>query len=149
MLGKLNDEQMDYLLRSQVIGRLGCYADGQVYVMPLTYVYDGECLYGHTREGLKTGMMRQNPKVCFEVDAIGNMANWQSVIVQGHYEELSGEAKESALRLLTNRVTPLLVSETSLPATGPDIHLPRGSEAVTRVTYRIRVLEKSGRYEKR
>ncbi len=149
MLGKLNDEQMDYLLRSQVIGRLGCCAEGQVYVVPVTYVYDGECLYGHTREGLKTRMMRQNPMVCFEVDAIQNMANWQSVIVQGHYEELSGELKETALRLLTNRVTPLLVSETSLPATGPDIHLPRGSEAVTRVTYRIRVLEKSGRYEKR
>jgi hypothetical protein len=69
--------------------------------------------------------------------------------VQGHYEELSGEPKERALRLLTNRVTPLLISETSLPAPGLDIHLPPSSEPVTRVTYRIRVLEKSGRYEKR
>ena len=149
MLGKLNDEQMDYLLRSQVIGRLGCAAEGQVYVVPVTYAYDGEYVYGHTKEGLKTRMMRQNPQVCLEVDAIGNMANWQTVVVQGRYEELSGEEAAHALRLLTNRITPLLVSETSLPATGPDIHLPAGSGPVVRVTYRLRILSKSGRYEKR
>jgi nitroimidazol reductase NimA-like FMN-containing flavoprotein (pyridoxamine 5'-phosphate oxidase superfamily) len=124
MLGKLNEAQMDYLLRSQVIGRLGCYAEGQVYVVPVTYVYDGEYLYGHTKEGQKTRMMRPNPQVCLEVDAIQNMANWQTVIVQGQYEELSGEAAAHAIRLLTNRITPLLVSETSVPAAGPDIHLP-------------------------
>jgi nitroimidazol reductase NimA-like FMN-containing flavoprotein (pyridoxamine 5'-phosphate oxidase superfamily) len=75
MLGKLNEEQMDYLLSSQVTGRLGCYADGRVYVVPVTYVYDGEFIYGHTREGLKVEIMRKNPSVCFEVDAIQNMAN--------------------------------------------------------------------------
>jgi hypothetical protein len=149
MLGKLNEEQIDYLLRSQVIGRLGCYADGKVYVVPITYVYDGEYVYGHTREGQKIEMMRKNASVCLEVDAIQNMANWQTIIIQGQYEELSGEQKEEALRLLTNRITPLMVSETSLPTPGLDIHLARNNNSVVRVTYRIRITEKSGRYEKR
>jgi nitroimidazol reductase NimA-like FMN-containing flavoprotein (pyridoxamine 5'-phosphate oxidase superfamily) len=149
MLGKLNEEQMDYVLRSQVIGRLGCYAEGKIYVVPITYVYDGEYLYGHTKEGLKIQLLRKNPSVCFEVDAIQNMANWQSVIIQGIYEELTGEESRQALRLLVNRVTPLLASETSMSSHGPDIHQPISGPPMGLVTYRIRMLEKSGRYEKR
>src|SRR5687768_15235346 len=100
MLGKLNPEQMDYVLRSQLIGRIGCYAEGRVYLVPITYVYDGEYIYGHTREGLKVRMMRQNPEICFEVDAIKDMANWQCVIIQGVYEELNDEESQVARRLL-------------------------------------------------
>lgn len=149
MLGNLNQEQMDYLLRSQVVGRLGCYASGKVYVVPVTYVYDGQFIYGHTKVGLKINMLRANPSVCFEVDAVQNLANWQSVIVQGVFEELTGEAGQQALRLLVNRVTPLLVSETSVPSHGLDIHQMVGSASTQLVTYHIRILEKSGRYEKR
>lgn len=149
MLGKLNDEQMDYLLRSEVIGRLGCYADGKVYIVPITYVYNGEYIYGHTKEGLKISMLRQNPSVCFEVDAIRDMANWQSVIVQGTFEELTGDEGQQALRSLINRVTPLMVSETSGTSHGLNIHRMASSAGAVEVTYRIKILEKSGRYEKR
>jgi nitroimidazol reductase NimA-like FMN-containing flavoprotein (pyridoxamine 5'-phosphate oxidase superfamily) len=149
MFGKLNPEQMDYVLRSQVVGRLGCYAAGMVYLVPITYLYDGQYIYGHTKEGLKVRMMRQNPSICFEVDAIENMANWQSVIVQGVYEELTGEASQTAQRLLLNRMTPLLVSETSLPADSPGIHQSITDHPMSLVTFRIRITEKTGRYEKR
>jgi nitroimidazol reductase NimA-like FMN-containing flavoprotein (pyridoxamine 5'-phosphate oxidase superfamily) len=149
MLGNLNDEQMDYLLRSQLVGRLGCSANGQVYIVPVTYVYDGQYIYGHTKEGQKVRMMRENPSVCFQVDAIQNMANWQTVIVQGHYEELSGEESQQAIRLLTNRASPFIISETSVAATGFNIHLPTGSYRAVPVTYRIRITDKSGRFEKR
>ena len=33
--------------------------------------------------------MRQNPKVCLQVDEIGNRSNWMSVVVNGTYLELS------------------------------------------------------------
>jgi nitroimidazol reductase NimA-like FMN-containing flavoprotein (pyridoxamine 5'-phosphate oxidase superfamily) len=149
MLGILNPQQIDHVLQGQVTGRIGCYAAGKVYVVPVTYVYDGEYIYGHTKEGLKIELMRQNPAVCFQVDSIQNMANWQCVIIQGEYQELSGEESQHALRLLSNRITPLLVSETSMPAHSPDIHHPRTSRSGSLVTYRIRILEKTGRYEKR
>lgn len=32
--------------------------------------------------------MRQNPKVCLQVDEIGNHSNWSSAIVTGTYLEL-------------------------------------------------------------
>jgi nitroimidazol reductase NimA-like FMN-containing flavoprotein (pyridoxamine 5'-phosphate oxidase superfamily) len=66
--------------------------------------------------------------------------------LQGQYEELTGEQQELALCRLMNRVTPLLVSETSVP--GMDIHQPVTRATLARVTYRIRIGEKSGRYEK-
>lgn len=68
MLGELNTEQIELLLKSEVIGRIGCCADNKVYVVPVTYAYDGTHVYAHSKEGMKIRMMRKSPEVCFEVD---------------------------------------------------------------------------------
>jgi nitroimidazol reductase NimA-like FMN-containing flavoprotein (pyridoxamine 5'-phosphate oxidase superfamily) len=149
MLGVLNHEQIDFVLRSQVVGHIGCHEEGKVYVVPVTYVYDGQYIYGHTKEGSKIKMMRKNPAICFQVDAIQNLANWQSVVVQGEYEELSGEESRQAERLLLNRVLPFQVSETSVPSSSIDIHQLATATRPVPVTYRIKIKDKSGRYEKR
>ena len=49
MLGELDAEQIEELLRAEVLGRIGCHADGRTYVVPVTFAYDGECVYGHSR----------------------------------------------------------------------------------------------------
>lgn len=46
MLGELNRAQIDQVLRGELVGRVGCHAGGQTYVVPITYVYDGEYVYG-------------------------------------------------------------------------------------------------------
>jgi nitroimidazol reductase NimA-like FMN-containing flavoprotein (pyridoxamine 5'-phosphate oxidase superfamily) len=69
------------------VGRLGCSTDGKMYIVPVTFVYDGTYIYAHSKEGLKIKMMRNNPSVCFEVDIIDNLTNWRSVILWGEYEE--------------------------------------------------------------
>ena len=43
--------------------------------------------------------MRANPNVCFEVDAMSNMANWQSVILFGTFHELKGKKLDEGKRL--------------------------------------------------
>ena len=91
MLGNLTSHEIEQLLQSQILGRIGCHAEGKTFVVPIAFAYDGKYLYGHSKEGMKVDMMRRNPKVCFEVDKMENMANWQSVIVQGEYEELFGD----------------------------------------------------------
>ena len=63
MLGVLSDEQVERLLGSEVVGRIGCHAEGRTYVVPVTYVYDGSAIYGHTGDGMKMRMMRKNPDV--------------------------------------------------------------------------------------
>jgi hypothetical protein len=150
MLGTLNARQIDQVLRSEVLGHLGCFHEGRVYVVPVSYVYDGECIYGHSANGMKLRMMRANPQVCFQVDHIENLANWVSVIVWGEFEEVEGDAEKEAMRLFLERMEPLQVSETALsphraPAEIPALDL----QGQLMVFYRIKVTERSGRFEKR
>jgi uncharacterized protein len=147
MLGKLDNAQIDDFLRSEVIGRIGCHYDGLTYVVPITYVFDGEFIYAHTSEGMKIDMMRQNPNVCFEVDKIENMGNWQSVIVWGVFEELQGYDARLAMQKLITRMLPLITSVTSQPTHGIEAHQLE-TDGHKAVVYRIRIIEKTGRFEK-
>lgn len=148
MLGDLNQEQIKNLLTSQMIGRLGCHADDKTYVVPVTYAYDKEYLYMHTQEGMKINMMRKNPKVCVEVDHVDNMANWQSAVVWGNYEELKGKEAEHALQALVNRVMPLVTSQTSRPRYSLDRPHAAINPKMKTVVFRIKVTEATGRFEK-
>jgi nitroimidazol reductase NimA-like FMN-containing flavoprotein (pyridoxamine 5'-phosphate oxidase superfamily) len=139
MLRDLSPEVTEYILRNQFFGRIGCAANGQVLVLPVTYLYDGQAIYGQTREGTKTSLLRQNPAVCFEVDEVCSPTCWRSVVVQGIYEELNGDERLYAeTRLGPGRVAPL---RESLPTESTEI-LPKPT-----VVYRIRVLSKTGRSE--
>src|SRR5579884_3829250 len=97
MFGELSQEQIDQVLHAGIVGRIGCHAEGKTYVIPISYVYDGESIYAQSLAGLKLQMMRLNPEVCFEVDQIKNASNWQSVIAWGTFEELKGEEGAKAL----------------------------------------------------
>lgn len=148
MLGVLNDQQIDALLGTEMVGRIGCHAGGKTYVVPVTYVYDGTFIYSHSKEGLKTEMFKQNPAVCFEVDHIQDMANWQSAVIQGKFQELNGKQRDDALQLLANRLMPFKTGESILPKYGMEKLSTRVEPFIQMVTYRIKVLEKTGRFEK-
>ena len=104
MLGTLTSEQIEQVLRTEVIGRIGCHLEGRTYVVPITYAYLDGAVYAHSAEGLKLQMMRMNPAVCFEVDHMDDMANWRSVIATGRFEELHGEAAKLGLQVLLARL---------------------------------------------
>ncbi len=149
MLGILTKNQINHVLDSQVLGRIGCYGDGKVYVVPVTYAYDGKCIYAHSKEGMKIKVMRKNPKVCFEVDAVDNMANWRSVILWGEYEELKDTAsKEKGMKILIDRLKPLMASETVYSDEHHSMRPQMVENQVKAIVYRIKILESSGRYEK-
>ena len=150
MLGWLSHAEIEELLGTEVVARLGCHAEGRTYVVPITYAYDGESFIIQSADGLKLRMMRQNPLVCVEVDHVDNLANWRSVVAWGRFEELIGPAASAALTLLRKRLRPFVVSETS-PA-GNEL-----AEGETRVrggnghasVYRIHLFERTGRFERR
>ena len=101
---ELSRAEIDALLGEQVVGRIGCHADGITYVVPVIYAYDGECVHVATIEGQKVRMMRARPQVCFEVDDYAAPGRWRSAIVQGRYEEAAGEEETaSSLALLAAR----------------------------------------------
>lgn len=151
MLGSLSKEQIEYVLQAQLVGRIGCCSGGKVYIVPITYAYHNNYIYAQSREGLKVHMMRQNPSVCFETDQMENHANWRSVIIWGTYEELRyPPEQEEARRILHNRLTPYITSETVSPAHHNE--WPPKPELVEKpmkpVVFRIKITESSGRYEK-
>lgn len=148
MFGTLSSSEIETLLHHESVGRIGCYSDDMIYVVPVSYAYDGEYIYVHTAEGLKLNIMRKNPKVCFQVDDLHDMANWQSVIAWGDFEELKqGEARSHAIKLLMNRVLPFIHSETM--HISPHWPFPSAEpEAIKGIIFRIRLTEKTGRYEK-
>lgn len=149
MVGELTDKQIDHVLNSQIIGRIGCYADGQMYIVPVTYVYDNGYIYAHSKEGLKIHMMRKNPDVCFEVDSVENMTNWRSVILWGEYEELrTKEEQKAGMNILIDRLTPFLTSETVRPSQSLSQSTGFLEKGLKPVAYRIKVTKKTGRYEK-
>jgi hypothetical protein len=148
MLGELNTRQIEDILYSQSIGRLGCHADGVTYVVPVTYAYDGRYVYAHTAKGMKVNMMRKNPEVCFEVESVSNMSDWQSVISWGKYEEITGEAaRKMAMQKLIDHLLPVLTGETVQPSHGFDPHM---TDAAGRevILFRIKLNNKTGRFEK-
>ena len=149
MLGKLNEEQMVQVLSSNVIGRIGSYADEKLYIVPVAYLYDEGCLLGHTMRGMKTKMLEKNPKCCFEVDVMQNMSNWQSVIAWGKFEELEGDEAKIALQKLISKLMPIMTGKTNQPAQDLDsLHKLEALHSKATV-YRIKIEEKTGRFEKR
>jgi len=99
----LTDAEAHAFLDRQVVGRVGCHLDGQTYVVPVIYAWDGDCVYVQSIEGQKIEMMRANPRVCFEVDEYRSGGGWRSVIVDGTYEEMHGDDASAALALLVRR----------------------------------------------
>lgn len=149
MLGSLNEQQMNNLLASQVVGRLACTDTVQPYLVPVTYAFDGVTIYGQTNEGMKLSLLRKNPNVCFEVDLMHDMANWQSVIIQGRFEELKDEAAEKARTVLFNRVFPLMTSATVHGEHHEVDHELDDENRIKPIMYKIVIEEKTGRFEKR
>lgn len=147
MFGTLDNNQIEKVINDNIICRIGCHADGKTYIVPMSYAYDGEFIYARTFEGLKISMMRQNPNVCFQVDRMQDMADWESVIAWGTFEELTNEDERNAgLQKLVDRTLPYISSETvkltqEWPFPAKDLSDIEG------VVFRIRLHEKSGRYE--
>ena len=144
MMGNLTQTEVEDVLRSEVVGRIACVADGWPYIVPVTYVYDGgDFVFSHAAEGRKTAAMRENRQVCFEVEQIRSMGNWRTVIALGRYEELARDEEERAMDLLAGQFawghggTPPLDRR-------EDVHRREG--IVRPVLFRIRLLERSGRF---
>jgi len=148
MLGELNDIQINNVLSSQVVGRLACTDGKQPYIVPVTYTYDGDYIYGQTNEGTKLRMLRKNPNVCFEVNIMTDMRNWQSVIVYGEFEELKDDKATKARDILFGRVLSLMTSSTVHSQGHKETGKIDDSTRIKHVMYRIKIKKVTGRFEK-
>ena len=100
-------ECLELMTRSR-LGRLACAHETQPYIVPIYFAYDNDYLYSFSTVGQKIEWMQANPNVCVEVDEVVSPQQWISVVVLGHYEELSNvpewhDAREFARRKLLQR----------------------------------------------
>jgi nitroimidazol reductase NimA-like FMN-containing flavoprotein (pyridoxamine 5'-phosphate oxidase superfamily) len=148
MIDELHPNQIEQVLHEQVIGRIGCHADDRTYVVPITYVYDGNAILSHTGEGLKVRMMRVNPNVCFEVEDLRNLPRWSCVIGFGRYEELHGPAADAALDELVARLGAGPPASKDRPWQGAGVYAPITHAQRPDVIFRIVLTEKTGRCDR-
>ncbi len=149
MIGELNEEQIEEVLKENVLGRIGCTDGKKTYVVPVNYVYNGKNIIAHSVEGMKIRMMRKNPEVCFEVDEMKSFTNWKSVIAWGEYQELTEERdRYYAMKLFVERMIHMKVSQTAIlpEITDKNVH-PHLHKNIRPVVYRIVITEKTGRFE--
>ena len=148
MLGQLNEQQIKNLLLSHTVGRVGCIAGSKPYIVPVTYIFEDGYIISQSNEGTKLDMMRKNRDVCFQVDMIVDMANWQSVFIDGRFEELKGKAAIAARSNLYDRIFPLLTSATVHPHEHVVTSTPDDSNRLKPIMYRIKIKNMTGRFEK-
>ena len=149
MLGKLNDEQIDSLLKDLPVGRIGCHADGITYIVSVNYFYDGINIFAHSANGMKIDIMRKNPEVCFQADAITSLQNWESVICWGRFEEITNMLeREHAMQKIINKVMPLIKGETAQPSHGFTTDASDVGFDMELILYKIVLTKKTGRFEK-
>jgi nitroimidazol reductase NimA-like FMN-containing flavoprotein (pyridoxamine 5'-phosphate oxidase superfamily) len=97
MIQDISPEKCTELLKRTNIGRLACVKDLQPYVVPISFAYSANSIYGFSTVGQKIDWMRANPLVCLQVDEIVSRQDWQSVVVSGRYVELSDNYPERVI----------------------------------------------------
>lgn len=75
------------LLASVPVGRVGFHADGEVVVLPVNHIVDGQDVIFRTARGAKLSVAEGQDLVAFEADAYDpqTRSGW-SVVVSGHAE---------------------------------------------------------------
>lgn len=84
----LLEEEARSLLNFAKVGRLGCVVNGEPYIVPINYLFEGGAIYIHTLPGRKLEALRRHPRACLQVDEIRDDFNWRSAIAYGNFEEV-------------------------------------------------------------
>lgn len=133
---KMSEADATKFLLGAKTGRLGLCQNNEPYVVPVLFVYNpkADVIYVHSsKKGRKIGMMRANPRVCFEIDEMSNLVIgkspcacdvvYRSVIVFGEVSFINdAAAKARALNMLmrkyghgtSNEVTPEMTHNTQI-----------------------------------
>lgn len=139
---ELDPQECREFIRRHDVGRLACAHQDQPYIVPFSYSFDGarDCLYGFSTIGQKVRWMRENPKVCVEVEEIADTRQWTTVLVFGRYAEILNSDEE---RVARDRALDLfrVRREWWLPGAA---HLPL-LERESVVVFRIQIERVSGR----
>jgi uncharacterized protein len=82
------------LLDSVPVGRVGFFADGEVVILPVNHLVDGQDVIFRTGTGSKLSYVRSEKLISFEADSYdaATHSGW-SVVVSGRTEEVESDAE--------------------------------------------------------
>jgi nitroimidazol reductase NimA-like FMN-containing flavoprotein (pyridoxamine 5'-phosphate oxidase superfamily) len=100
LVHELTPEQCRDVLSRTHLARLACSRADQPYVVPISVTYDAEsnCVFSFSTVGRKVQWMRDNPKVCLEIDDVEDQFHWTTVVVFGRYDEIGDSAEHRDVR---------------------------------------------------
>lgn len=149
MTGILSPQDIQTLLQDHYTGNIACADENGPYVVPFTYYYDADSnrLISYTAEGHKVKVLRKDPRVSINISDIKALNDWQSVVIQGRFEELKGIEAMAAIKLLITRL------KTQINHIGKDkvdaiADMSPANENAKKVVYQVSIKEVSGRFEK-
>jgi nitroimidazol reductase NimA-like FMN-containing flavoprotein (pyridoxamine 5'-phosphate oxidase superfamily) len=87
----LTPDETRALLERSSVGRLAFTRHDRVDIEPISYVADGEWIFGRTSKGTKLSTLLHHPFCAFETDEVHSMFAWSSVVVKGTFYLLEPE----------------------------------------------------------
>ncbi len=137
----LRQEECFELLKRSSFGHLSCYTD-ELYLVPFTFFFNDGFIYSHSKIGKKIEMMRENPKICFQVEEVEDFLKWKSVIAWGKFSELEGDEAAIAMRRLIQDFASSNSGERS-----SQLEVDFSAQVERSIIFRIKIEKVSGRAE--
>jgi len=133
-IGRLKLSDALTILHENRLGYLGCISNGEPYVLPINYYFDGKHIFSHSLPGMKIDALRKNPQVCLQVSQIRDSYHWRSAIAYGAYDEISDpRMEEEIMAEMYKHIEQLTPVESKMIATSEKM-----------VVFRIRLTEITG-----
>ena len=140
-------EEMEQILREEVLGYLGLAGEAQPYVVPLNYAYAaGKLLFHCALTGQKLDAIRRNPRVCFTVGRqTGEVRDHGGAPCHVDSDSVICYGRARLLDDLTERATALNAFNRRYRPEAPDIPRERVEQCMA---VEITIAEMTGRQER-
>lgn len=136
----LSESESKALLARNQFGHLACHVKDDIFLVPISYLYEDGYIYSHSLNGKKIQMMRKNPRVCVQVEEVKDFFHWKSVVAWGTFEELNPQQAAVAMRNIVKKFSAGEMRRSEL-----EIYFESQLEAA--VMYRIKIDRITGRHE--
>jgi hypothetical protein len=100
LIHELTPAECREVLSRTTLARLACSHADQPYVVPVSFAYDSDadCLFSFSAVGRKVAWMRENPKVCVEIEDVADRFHWTTIVILGRYDEIGDSAEHEDIR---------------------------------------------------
>jgi|SRR5690606_31113032 len=150
MIKDLDTKEGVKLLKENYIGHLSFIAHGRPYVLPITYFYDeaNNAIISYSGEGHKLNSMRLNNSVSFQVGEIESANRWQSVLIHGIFEELSGSDARYQLHQFATKVKDIIEKKEKKDVNFISEFSSKTSSDEIPTVYQLKIMEITGKFRR-